>query len=95
MGDYSHRLLQERKGQPGDDLITMLANAEIEGDRLPDEIAVSFLRQLMNAAGDTTYRSTGSLLVACSPIQTSWRRCAVVAHWCRRRWRQRCAGKVH
>ena len=29
---------------------------------LPDEVLVSFMRQLINAAGDTTYRATSSLL---------------------------------
>jgi cytochrome P450 len=66
MGDYFQLLLQERRSEPEvpGDLISMLAHAHVEGDRLPDDVAVSFLRQLMNAAGDTTYRSTGSLLVA-------------------------------
>lgn len=69
MGDYFRVLLRERgaattKETAGDDLIAMLAHAEVDGDRLPEEIAVSFLRQLMNAAGDTTYRTTGSLLAA-------------------------------
>jgi cytochrome P450 len=70
MGDYFTLLLRERRaalelGAPSaqDDLISLLAAAEVDGERLPDEIAVSFLRQLMNAAGDTTYRSTGILLV--------------------------------
>lgn len=63
MGDYFQLLLEERREQPGRDLISMLAHAEVEGERLPDDVTVSFLRQLMNAAGDTTYRSSGSLLV--------------------------------
>jgi cytochrome P450 len=63
MGTYFQRLIDERRGRAGEDFITALANAEVNGERLPDEITVSFLRQLMNAAGDTTYRSTGSLLV--------------------------------
>ena len=63
MGRYFARLLAERKGRDGTDLITVLANAEVRGQRLPEEIAVAFLRQLMNAAGDTTYRATGNLLV--------------------------------
>ncbi|HSV52930.1 MAG TPA: cytochrome P450 [Burkholderiaceae bacterium] len=66
MGEYFQVLLEERRAEPEvpGDLISMLAHAEVDGDRLPDDVAVSFLRQLMNAAGDTTYRSTGSLLVA-------------------------------
>lgn len=63
MGDYLHILLEERRSAGTDDLVGMLARAEVGGERLPDEITVSFLRQLLNAAGDTTYRSTGSLLV--------------------------------
>ena len=68
MGDYFRVLLQERRNLPkqaldANDLIGMLAHAELDGEQLPEEISVSFLRQLMNAAGDTTYRSTGSLLV--------------------------------
>ncbi len=63
MGEYFALLLEERRARPGDDLISMLSTAEVDGERLPDEISISFLRQLMNAAGDTTYRSTGSMLV--------------------------------
>ena len=69
LGDYFNFLLQTRRvalndSSTGgaDDMITMLATAEVDGERLPDLIAISFLRQLMAAAGDTTYRSTGSLL---------------------------------
>ncbi|WP_260334834.1 cytochrome P450 [Paraburkholderia sp. MM5384-R2] len=66
MGEYFQMLLEERRAQceVDGDLVSMLAHAEVDGDRLPDDVAVSFLRQLMNAAGDTTYRSTGSLLAA-------------------------------
>lgn len=63
MGAYFARLIDERRGGDGVDLISVLANAEIDGERLPDEIVISFLRQLLNAAGDTTYRATGNLLV--------------------------------
>jgi len=70
MGDYFTLLLKERRSAlehgtvtAEDDLISLLAVAEVDGERLPDGIAVSFLRQLMNAAGDTTYRSTSILLV--------------------------------
>ena len=40
----------------------MLAQAEVDGERLPEEIMISFLRQLVNAGGDTTYRGTSVLL---------------------------------
>jgi len=70
LGRYFSALLQERRSavesgavSVGDDLISMLAVAEVDGERLPEEINVSFLRQLMAASGDTTFRGTGSLLV--------------------------------
>jgi cytochrome P450 len=63
MGNYFQLLLEERRTAPSEDLVGLLARAEIDGERIPDDVTVSFLRQLMNAAGDTTYRSTGSLLV--------------------------------
>ncbi|MDB5971420.1 MAG: cytochrome [Hydrocarboniphaga sp.] len=62
LGAYYALLLDERRNGGGSDLVSTLAQAEIEGERLPDEVLVSFLRQLINAAGDTTYRATSSLL---------------------------------
>ena len=62
MGAYLQGLLDARRDAGGDDLVALLGRAEVEGERLPDDIAVSFLRQLLNAAGDTTYRSTGAML---------------------------------
>jgi cytochrome P450 len=63
VGRYITDLIAERRENPGDDLVSLLIQSEIDGDRIPDETIVSFLRQLLNAAGDTTYRGTGSLLV--------------------------------
>ncbi len=64
MGAYFEQLVQQRRAHPGTDLISVLATSDVEGERLPDEILVGFLRQLLNAAGDTTYRATSTLLVA-------------------------------
>ena len=64
LGAYYEALTEHRYAHPGDDLISTLTQIEVEGDRLPKDVLVSFLRQLINAAGDTTYRSTSSLLAA-------------------------------
>ena len=64
LGDYFVALVEERRRRPGDDLVSLLANTEVEGDYLPEIVLISFLRQLMNAAGDTTYRGTSVLLTA-------------------------------
>jgi cytochrome P450 len=62
LGEYFAQLLKERRHKPGDDLISGLVHAEVDGEHLPDEVIISFLRQLLNAGGDTTFRSTGSTL---------------------------------
>ncbi|MBV9996696.1 MAG: cytochrome P450 [Caulobacteraceae bacterium] len=62
LGVFFQALLDQRRAEPGDDLISHLATVEADGERLPDEVLISFLRQLMNAGGDTTYRGTSALL---------------------------------
>ncbi|SKB99690.1 cytochrome P450 [Sphingopyxis flava] len=64
LGEYFKALIDERRANHGDDLISLLAMTEVDGDYLPELVLVSFLRQLMNAAGDTTYRGTSILLTA-------------------------------
>lgn len=64
LGDYFRQLVEARRADPGDDLISLLATTEVEGEYLPEDVLISFLRQLMNAAGDTTYRGTSVLLTA-------------------------------
>ena len=49
-------------GIPAPTWCRVLAQAEVDGERLPEEIMISFLRQLVNAGGDTTYRGTSVLL---------------------------------
>ncbi|HEV7446601.1 MAG TPA: cytochrome P450 [Steroidobacteraceae bacterium] len=62
LGTYFDALIEERRRNPGSDLVSVLAQAEVEGERLPQDVLISFLRQLVNAGGDTTYRGTSVLL---------------------------------
>jgi cytochrome P450 len=64
LGEYFKALIDSRRANPGDDLVSLLAATEVDGEYLPELELVSFLRQLMNAAGDTTYRGTSVLLTA-------------------------------
>lgn len=64
LGNFFQALLEERRANPGVDLVSYLATVEADGERLPDDVIVAFLRQLVNAGGDTTYRAT-SILLTC------------------------------
>jgi cytochrome P450 len=64
LGIYFKALLNQRRQNPGTDLISVLGTVELDGERLSDEALISFFRIILGAAGDTAYRTTGSLLVA-------------------------------
>lgn len=60
--DYFLEQIEARKAQPTEDIIGDLVTAEIDGERLSDEAIYSFLRLLLPAGLETTYRSSGNLL---------------------------------
>ena len=60
--EFVDPILQHRRHEPGDDLISTLATAEVEGERLTDEEIFDFLRLLFPAGADTTYLGLGSTL---------------------------------
>jgi cytochrome P450 len=60
--DYFSVIIAERRAHPSDDVISVLAQAELEGTRLSDEEICSFLRLLLPAGAETTYRSSSNLL---------------------------------
>jgi cytochrome P450 len=62
--DYFADVMEERRAKPGDDLISDLVRAEVDGEHLTDEDIYSFLRLLLPAGVETTYRASGSLLFA-------------------------------
>jgi cytochrome P450 len=62
--DYFAGLVEQRRHDPQDDLITELVQAEVDGQRLSDEEIFAFLRLLLPAGVETTYRSLGTLLYA-------------------------------
>lgn len=61
---YMVPLLAERRREPGEDVLSLLATAEVEGQLLTDEEILSFCRLLFPAGSDTTYKNLGSLLYA-------------------------------
>jgi cytochrome P450 len=62
--EFVDPLLQRRRTDPGDDLLSTLATTEVDGVRLTDEEIFNFLRLLFPAGADTTYLGLGSTLYA-------------------------------
>lgn len=55
-------ILDQRRVDPGDDLLSTLATTEVDGARLTDEEIFNFLRLLFPAGADTTYLGLGNTL---------------------------------
>jgi cytochrome P450 len=62
--EYLRPILDERRGDLREDLLTVLLNAEVEGEKLTDEELLNFLRLLLPAGAETTYRLVGNVLYA-------------------------------
>jgi cytochrome P450 len=62
LGAYLMKIVEERRRAPRSDLITDLVQAELDGEKLDDEEILSFLRLLLPAGVETTFRSSGNLL---------------------------------
>jgi cytochrome P450 len=61
---YFTQVLADRRRNPQDDLISTLAESEIDGARLTDDEIFAFLLLILPAGVETTYRASGNLLVA-------------------------------
>ncbi|MFG1934719.1 cytochrome P450 [Mycobacterium sp. NPDC048908] len=62
LGTYFQEQLDQRRRKITDDVIGDLVAAEIDGEKLTDDAIISFLRLLLPAGLETTYRSSGNLL---------------------------------
>ena len=57
-------VLERRRVEPGEDLLSQLATVEIEGERLSNDEIMSFLLLLFPAGADTTFLGLGTTLFA-------------------------------
>ena len=64
MREYLEPIVEDRRHNPRDDLISDLVHAEVEGQRLTDAKIYGFLRLLLPAGAETTYRVMGNALAA-------------------------------
>lgn len=62
---YLTEVVADRRANPVEgDFISSIAASEVDGERLPEDIVIAFFRQLMNAAGDTSYHGSSTILAA-------------------------------
>lgn len=62
LGEQFGRVLEARRRAPREDLMSVLAAAELDGTRLQDEEIFAFFRLLAPAGAETTYRSSSNLI---------------------------------
>jgi cytochrome P450 len=62
--DYLRPVTASRRAEPRHDLLSTLVHAEVDGQRLSDDEIYGFLKLLLPAGSDTTYRLIGSALFA-------------------------------
>jgi cytochrome P450 len=62
LGTYFQEQVDQRRSKITNDVIGDLVGAEIDGEKLTDEAIISFLRLLLPAGLETTYRSSSNLL---------------------------------
>lgn len=67
-------LAKFRRSHPGDDLMTSIVNAEVDGKRLTDEEIGAFLILLASAGNDSTKQTTTHAMLALreNPAQREW-----------------------
>jgi cytochrome P450 len=71
---WAGTLAAERRAHPGDDLISSLVHAEVDGERLADADVAAFFVLLAVAANDTTRQTTSHAIKALTdfPAERDW-----------------------
>jgi cytochrome P450 len=64
MVDYLRPLVEARRANPTGDFLSDLVHAEVDGEQLTDSKIYGFLRLLLPAGGETTFRVMGNTLLA-------------------------------
>jgi len=72
--DYLLPVIAARRAAPTDDVISKLVTGQVEGNGLTDEEVVSFLRLLIPAGAETTFRLIGNMLTALLTERTRYAR---------------------
>ena len=62
--EYLTPIIGERRANPGDDILSLLANGDVDGESLTNEHIMSFMLLLFPAGADTTWLAIGSMMAA-------------------------------
>jgi cytochrome P450 len=71
--DYARGLLQRRRAEPGDDLISLLIAAEEDGDRLSDDELVNLVLNILVGGVDTTQSQLAHAMRLFADHPDQWR----------------------
>jgi cytochrome P450 len=73
--EYLLPVIADRRAHPTDDVISKLVTGRVDGEGLTDDEVVSFLRLLIPAGAETTFKLMGNLFVALlSEREARWER---------------------
>jgi len=72
--EYLMPVIAARRAKPTDDVISKLVTGTVDGQGLSDEEVVSFLRLLLPAGAETTFRLIGNMLFALLADRDRWER---------------------
>jgi cytochrome P450 len=70
--EFLHAMAHERRARPGDDLISALATAEVDGDRLEIEDVAGTCSVLLSAGNLTTTRLLGNVVADLASDPSAW-----------------------
>jgi cytochrome P450 len=74
MHEYLLETTRARRGDPREDIISVLAEAEVEGESLRDDELVMFLNQLLVAGNETTRHAISGGIAALAERPDQWKR---------------------
>src|SRR5437899_5499581 len=74
MHEYLLDMTKARRGDPRDDIVSVLANADVEGESLRDDELVMFLNQLLVAGNETTRHAISGGIAALAERPEQWKR---------------------
>lgn len=60
---YLEPVVEDRRAEPQEDLISLLAHGELDGQRLTNDEIIAFCRLLLPAGAETTYRAASNMMV--------------------------------